>query len=354
MKTLPSSINRIQPTEQQVLLLRAALLQGEPALDAWRAWRVNADLDQLPPGGFGLLPLLAYNLRPYKLIDPLLDMCQGIHRRSWTQTQLLLQEITPLLQRLQQAHITPVLGGDLALALFQYPEQGLRMVNRIDLLTATAQPTALLPLFSQTGWQRPQTWRETLRIHLVRGAQPQRFSHTQLRDVRLQWQTLTSLPYPPLLNAGDQDGHNFTVRDVAIQRLSLTDLFFDLCVQGISDLQRHGAIQWIADAGLLLQSTASVIDWMRMVERSTQEAVTLRLLTALKCLCHAIDAPIPATVLQPLRERPIYSFERWEMQLPNRLSKRSYKFVTLWLEAQRYRWWRRQANRSAASIGQSV
>lgn len=84
----PVSLPGRQPTEQQTLLLEAALLQGKPALAAWRAWRLTADLDQLPPGGFGLLPLLAYNLQVQGVRDPLLDKCHGIHRRTWTQNQL--------------------------------------------------------------------------------------------------------------------------------------------------------------------------------------------------------------------------------------------------------------------------
>ncbi len=351
MKTLAISTSIVHPDEQQILLLRAALLQEEPALTAWRAWRVSADLDQLPFGGFGLLPLLAYNLRRYNLTDPLLDKCQGIHRRTWTQNQLLVQGVTPLLQMVQQAHITPILGGALALALFHYPDQRLRMVNRIDLLTATPQPSALLSLLSQAGWQRQQTWRQALRARLVGGAQPQRFSHAQFRDVHLsdvhlQWQNFASLPYPPLLNEGDQPGRNFTLRGVAVQCVSVTDLFFELCVQGISDLQRYGSIQWIADAGLLLQSTAPAIDWTRIVERSTEQAFTLRMIAALACLHQTIGAAIPPTLLQTLAALPSYPFERWEMQLsnrlPNSLSKSlptgARKFVTLWLEARRSRW----------------
>lgn len=337
MKTLPIPINRTQPTEQQLLLLRAALLQGEPALDAWRAWRGNADLDQLPPGGFGLLPLLAYNLRRYKLTDPLLDKCQGIQRLTWTQNQLLLQGITPLLQRLQQAHITPMLGGDLALALLQYPEQGLRMINSIDLLTATSQPTALLPLFTEAGWQRQQTWRQALRARLAGGAQPQYFSHAQLRDVRLQWQTLASLPHPPLLADGEQQERNVTLRGVAIQCLSTTDLFFELCVHGISDLQWYGTMQWLADAGVLLQSAASAIDWVQLVERCRQQAMNLRMIAALDCLAQSIAAPIPAHIIPTLAAQPSHAVERWEAQLFADRPTRARKLAVLVLARVRQR-----------------
>jgi len=38
------------PTPNQTLLLRAALLQGEVGVEAWQAWRASVDFDQLEAG----------------------------------------------------------------------------------------------------------------------------------------------------------------------------------------------------------------------------------------------------------------------------------------------------------------
>ena len=43
------------PTSQQELLLRAALLPGKEAIDAWREWKSGVDVDQLDPGSLRLL-----------------------------------------------------------------------------------------------------------------------------------------------------------------------------------------------------------------------------------------------------------------------------------------------------------
>lgn len=329
-----------QPHAQQILLLRAALLPQQAAVTAWQRWRANADLDQLPPGGFLLLPLLAYNLQRHGIADPLLDKCQGIHRRTWTQQQLHLQGLTPLLQALQTAGITPILQGELALALFHYPEQGLRMVDTCHLLTAAPQAHLVPTLLTQTGWQ-PQPLRyQWLRALLAGAAPPQRFTHPQLRAVSLLWQPVPPPPAAPLVDHQDRQGQPWLVRELAVQCVNPTDLFFDCCVQGIVNLQWYGTIQWIADAAMLLQATAPAIDWVRLGERSRQQAMTLRLAAALVCLAQSVAAPIPPTIIETLAAQPTPRFARWEWQLCGHRPTPARKLALLWLAGQRQRWHR--------------
>ncbi len=334
--TIAAAVSRPQPHVQQTLLLRAALLSRQAAVTAWYQWRANADLDQLPTGGFLLLPLLAYNLQRHGITDPLLDKCQGIHRRTWTQQQLHLQGLTPLLQALQTAGISPILQGDLALALFHYPEQGLRMVDTVHLLTATAQAHLVPALLTQTGWQPKPAKHQWLRSLLAGTPPPQRFTHAQLREVSLRWQSLPPTPVAPLVDHQDPQGQPWLVRELAVQCVNPTDLFFDLCVQGIVNLQWYGTIQWIADAAILLQPNAPAIDWARVVARSRQQAMTLRMAAALDCLVQSVDAPIPPTILETLATQPSRRVERWEAKLFAHPPTPARKLAALWLGRQRW------------------
>ena len=325
-----------RPTAAQTQLLRAALCQDDLALTAWRAWRFAADLDQLPAGGFLLLPLLAYNLQRHAFVDPLLDKCQGIHRRTWTQNQLLIQGLTPLLQALHQSTIMPILQGDLALALFHYPEAGLRMMDTVHLLTPTDQATLVPPLLSQNGWQPKPAKQQWLRTLLTGAMQPQRFAHAQLREVSLLWQPLPAPPATPFVAATNGQGHPLKIRELAVQAVNPTDLFFDRCVRGIVNLQWYGTIQWIADATMLLQGAAPAIDWTRLVARCREQAVTLRMRAALDCLVQTIDAPIPPPILETLAAQPSRPVERWEAQLFAQPPTPARKLAVLWLGGQRW------------------
>ncbi|MEZ4726583.1 MAG: nucleotidyltransferase family protein [Caldilineaceae bacterium] len=327
-----------RPSEEQQLLLRAALLHEGPALEAWRAWQFQANLDRLPPDGFALLPLLAHNLCEQGLDDPLLDKCQGIHRRSWSQTQLLLRQMKTLLELMQVTNITPTVHSATALALLHYPKAGLRMLDRFQLLISRTDAQPMRTILQQAGWQ-PQPLRNPW-LRLLRTA-PKTSQYTQrsLGETGvLQWQLLPAMLEAQQISAIDDTGHPVTIQGVPVRTLSPTELFWESCTHGILALQRYGSVQWIADAAMLLRRAQPPIDWMQLLTRTSQSAVTLRMLMALHCLQHTVEAAVPSPVLAQLQTLPIQPFERWELQLPAHLPPAVRSLVTRWLDRQRHRW----------------
>lgn len=324
-----------EPTVQQTLLLCAALQQGDAALAAWRAWRVNADLDQLPPGGFGLLPLLAYNLQRLTIVDPLLDKCQGIHRRTWTQNQLYLRQVATLLQTLQDDQITLLIEGEVLLALAYYPTLGARMFQQVQVVTPAEQERATQAVLAQAGWRPIPTAKAWLRKLVIGGTQPRHFQQTG-SDLTLCWQQASPNTYPPLAADLWQRGQPLVINGVASQGVSPTDLFWMVCTQGIADLWRFGAVQWLVDATLLLRTGA--VDWARLLEQVARQAFTLRLTAAVQGLQQWVDAPIPAEHLSTLMALPVHSFERWEQQYYQRYPSPIGKGGALWAAGQRHRW----------------
>lgn len=71
------------PDEQQELLLKVALLEGDAARAAWRSWRAQARLSQLDNASHRLLPLVCHNLRKLQMVDSLLPELEDIHRYFW-------------------------------------------------------------------------------------------------------------------------------------------------------------------------------------------------------------------------------------------------------------------------------
>lgn len=321
-----------RPTEQQLLLLQAALLQGESALAAWRAWRLTADLDQLPPGGFALLPLLAYNLQQHGVNDDLLNKCHGIHRRTWTQNQLRLQTVATLLQSMQDAGLTPLVTGDLPLALLYYPAQGVRAINQLHLWTPAAQATAMQTQLAQTGWVVGRTKQDWLQRLLTSGLQ--RF-HYPGDNWSLYWHQLSS-------HAHNHDAalwqhtRSLSINGMVVQCANVTDLFLTVCVQGIADFWRYGAIQWLADAMMLLRSPSPTIDWSCLVKIAAQQAFSVRMASAVYALQHWLDAPIPPDIFPALATSPTHPFERWAVRFYSWLPRQARPLLALWMSDWRH------------------
>ena len=318
-----------RPTEQQLLLLQAALLQGEPALAAWRAWRLTADLDQLPPGGFALLPLLAYNLQAQGVRDSLLDTCQGIYRRTWTQNQMRLQVVAALLGQVQATALTPLVTGDLPLALLHYPAQGLRAIHHLHLTTPASQAVAMRTQLTQAGWQPYRTKEDWLARPLLNN-HPQRFRQSG-DDLTLHLHSLAPG------HEHEQMRDRLSINGVTAPSADATTLLLAVCVQGVADFWRYGAIQWLVDATMLLRSSAATIDWPRLTAKVARQAAGVRMNAALTTLQTWVDASIPPAIQQTLATLPVQPFERWEARLCQRLPGKAGKMIMLWGEWQRQR-----------------
>ncbi|MFN8443064.1 MAG: nucleotidyltransferase family protein [Caldilineaceae bacterium] len=322
------------PNPEQILLLRAALLQGDDSLTAWQAWRINADFDRLPPGGFGLLPMLAYNLKQQGINDPLLDTCHGIHRRTWAQNQTYLRSIAALVQGLQESDSAYLLMGDILLAMVYYPAPGLRNISHNHLLTPAIQTDGIQAQLKQAGWQPQPAKRRLDRFMTIAYGQAQRYQPPG-QELALHWHCLptdSTLAFPPDIW---QNSQRFTVNGMTIRGVDPTNLLLWICSQGLVQCWRDGAVQWLADAFMLLRTTLDEIDWPRLLTVATQRTFTFRMRTALETLHQYLDTSIPRSVLQTLATRPVQPIEAWEAKLYMRLPRTMGQLLALWSAYQR-------------------
>src|SRR5512147_1502008 len=74
---------RCWPTVQQEWLIRAALLKGKDALDAWKEWKSSVDVEELDPGSHRMLPLLYRNLKSQGIKDPSMYKYKGVYDQTW-------------------------------------------------------------------------------------------------------------------------------------------------------------------------------------------------------------------------------------------------------------------------------
>ena len=97
------------PSEQQELLLRAALLDADQAAAAWRALRPRFDLDHLEDGSYCLMPLLATRLPSIDPDDPNVPRLKGIYRHTWYRNRIAHTRMAELLGVLDAAGIDTIM-----------------------------------------------------------------------------------------------------------------------------------------------------------------------------------------------------------------------------------------------------
>lgn len=151
--TESQAIEGWRPTEEQLLLLQAALFDGEDALAAWRAWSARADIERLDPGSNRMLPLVSYNLDRLGVDDPLSARLRGYRRQTWYKNQIWLSEMARFLAEFERAGLQTLVLKGTALALLFYPDCGLRPMTDLDVLVRRDQARAAMSLLAELGWK---------------------------------------------------------------------------------------------------------------------------------------------------------------------------------------------------------
>ena len=342
---LPSSsaIDQYGLSSQQSLCLQATLGQGDAARSAWRAWRSKANFDQLEPDVFPLLPLLSANLQQLGVTDPWLELCKGIHRRTWYKNQLIFKQVSALLAAFQAAGIDTLLLKDVPVALLYYREPGLRPVNTLNLLTPVTQLSAATELLRTQGWLPKPTRRHLFTQQDFMAHSTQKFVQSDGLVCILHWSALPQNCAPALATVP------ITVNGRTTQTLSPSEQLLDLCVAGIGRPNPTVGLQWIPDALMVLQTAASAIDWAHLLQQATRQALNLTLSQALTYLHTTFDAAIPSVVLQQLAQAPVQRFEQQEAW--------AYRHWSTWGKAQafgagyqRYKWLLQQAGAVDATL----
>jgi hypothetical protein len=110
-------------------LVRAALLDGKPALAAWA--RARQDPDCIDDAPYWILPQLYRNLSALGVDDPAMARLKGVYRHAWAGNQLELDRARALVEN---AGATPILVGGIPLCLLYYGDAGARPVGAAEIV----------------------------------------------------------------------------------------------------------------------------------------------------------------------------------------------------------------------------
>jgi Uncharacterised nucleotidyltransferase len=320
------------PNRFETLLLRASLLEGEPARAAFAQWRKDLDVEALDFGSQRILPLLNRNLRGHLCTDPLAGRFQGVARYAWYMNQVLTAAVVPVIRSFDRAGIEVLALKGMAL-VGSLPEQiGLRAMTDIDLLVHPCDLAVAMNFLTQGGWW---PWWGTIRFVLQEWAPRTKsceFTAGRNRQLDLHWFMFDQTRWPEADVPVWSRSIPVKIGGENCRAPSFEDQLIHACVHG-APWNGIGTLRWAADSVTILRAVGPRFDWDYLVEESCRRRVVLQVRSCLHYLLEALDQPVPATVLRRLQNQVISPAERidycWRAQDPSNLSSLARHFLAV-------------------------
>jgi hypothetical protein len=306
-------------------LLGAALLTGEPALAAWRAWRAHAVLDGIDQASFRLLPLLYRNLERLGVDDDLMPTLRGIYRRAWVANQVLLRRLSGVLTTLHDAGVPTMVLKGAALADQAYRDAGARPMADLDVWVPAAEFPRAFGVLVGAGWTDrreesaecaadPVLYRSRNHAVGLRTVADRSDVLDLHQDIfRLYWQYHVPVPEARFWDAAEP----CSFEGVATRRLAPHHQLLHVCFHGLQS-QPLPTIRWVADVDALVRARAGDLDWDALLADARELSLVDALRDALLHVAETYGTPVPAPVLASLRGARVSIVERLERPLRRR------------------------------------
>jgi len=301
----PANFDLVTP--RQELLLKAALLSGEEALSAWKAWQYQIDWNDHPDqGSFRLLPLVYTNLHKHGNNDPIMGKLKGIYRNAWSKNQTLFHEMARVVDYLQQEGIRTMLLKGASLSLLYYKNNGARPMADIDVLVPLEQARRACEVLQKVGWMPSPPLSD---MDLIFGHAVQ-LKNSREREFDLHWR--------PFNSCSDNFEKDFwseatPVKMANVQSLSPspTNMLFHVIIHGMT-WNAVPSIRWIADALILINSDQFTINWQQLMNTARKNYLSLRLKNGLRYLHDTFHPSIPASIMKAVDNLPVSYLEKIE------------------------------------------
>ena len=284
------------PTRDQELLLRAALLQGELALESWNEWKQSINIDVLDYGSHRMIPQLYRNLLHHGVKDPVMERFKGVYRYYLYKNKILLHQISGLLTDFEEARIRTMTLKGAALIQLYYRESGLRPMHDADVLVPTYQAEQAMELLTKTRWKSVYYERPQTRIPIQHSTP---FENDGGCQVDLHWHLFWECFNANQDNEYWESAVPIQIGAAQTMALSPTNQLLHTCWHG-ARWNEVPPIRWVADAMAIMGESAAEIDWTSLVKQARKHHISMPLKDSLEYLKHSFTAPVPDTVLNSL------------------------------------------------------
>jgi hypothetical protein len=299
------------PTRDQELILRAALMQGQPALESWNDWRRSVDIDVVDYGSHRMIPQLYRNLQRHGVKDPLMDRLKGVYRYYLYKNEILLHRVGTLLAAFEHTGIKTIVLKGAALIQLYYRESGLRPMLDADVLVHTHQAELAMEVLSRLRWKPLRHPRPQTRIPIIHSTP---FEDDGGRQLDLHWHLFWEC-----FHANDDEDYWQSAMPIKIggaQTLALspTDQLLHTCWHG-ARWNEVPPIRWVADAMAILDASAAQIEWQSLMKKAQRHRIVMPVRDSLAYLQKKFDAPVPDSVLNSLSAVRVSKIERENYEL---------------------------------------
>ena len=300
------------PDEGQMLLLEAALGQGPAAAECWAEWERRFRLDRPDEGSYRLLPLVYRNLSGQGLDGPEWNRLKGIHRRAWSENQVLFHRVRPLLDELREERVPVRLLKGAALASLVYPDAGCRPMRDIDLLVPAGRALEVFHRLESRGWKSQYFRPRAMSERFLRFRHAMDFAAPAGGFIDLHWHVLHLYCHEKADALFWSDSEKFEFCGIEAETCGATGHLLQICTHGIV-WSPVPPVRWVADAVMLLRS-GRAIDWKILVNACAEWDIVPFALHALAFLRGRFGAAIPEWVPDELSRARVSSATQAEFQ----------------------------------------
>jgi len=296
------------PNAEQELLLKAALFDGEPAREAWDAWRKRVALDDADFASQRLLPLLLDNLERLGVADPELGRYRSVARHVWLENQIHLNHAKQVLTLLKQAQIPAMTLKGLAVAALYYGNPKLRGMGDIDILVPFASVRDAAHILAEHGWDCEYDVTKLSR-NVLTLCHAMAFTNAQGASIDLHWHISHECCWPEADDLFWRYAQPLSLGGVETRTLSHTDQLFHTCIHGGRPCDMP-PIRWVADGAFIIRKAE--IDWQRLFEQAQEFQLVRRVQRTLLYLRDTMRVPVPDAALAQLAAMEPTRLERLE------------------------------------------
>lgn len=321
----------------QLLALRAALLPGPRAVEAFAEWRRLVDFEATDAPTYRLLPLMYRNLEDRLGADPVLGRMRGVYRRTWVLNAIKLEEGQRALASLDRAGVPTMLLKGAAMIARWSGDSGVRMMADYDVLVPKERALDAVSYLLEDGWRpaidRPgQLHDEDLDDEHAIALRSERGG-----ELDLHWRAL-------MHGRDDTSGEAPWARaeEVSLDGLptrvpAAEDHVHQACSHATT-WTAAGRIDWIADSALIIERTGPSFDWSRVFALARLDRSTVAVATLTAALSEVMGERVPprGTRRGLAARRPAVS-QRVEIALRGRTPNELGGAAELFLDLQEHR-----------------
>lgn len=272
------------PSSQQELLLSAALGRDEIAVRAWERWEEEVGPGRADPASLRLLPLAWWNLVRRGASGPRINRLKTYYWESWAKSNALLELAAEQTAAFGAQGIPTILLKGAALASSYYEKAALRPMSDVDLLVPDAAAGEAQRILESSGWRPMQRLPALPLLHGLG------FEDGAGRLLDLHRHALVEGCRPEADDGFWARAEAVKIAGTAARILAPADQLLHVCVHGLR-WSKVPAIQWVADAMVILESASDRIDWDLMVEEARARRVVVPLRRALEYVRSGFDVP---------------------------------------------------------------